>query len=475
TASCPGDYQSVSYTLRYQFVEACFFVSTDYIRWADGGDVCGRRNNGSLAEFPSNRKLQAFRNFLSTIPNTTKEEIWDAEHAWIGGAVLDESVWRWNSSGKELESFISGELPIDDFYGLTINIHSKELVPFRLQSLSPGHQTIHSYVCETDPRETEQTGSSVPQTVAWDSSECQAELKRTQEELEEVQRQEDCGCCSNLTRCETELGQLRDKAFEATVEQQVLIGDKDKRISELEAEARMKEERISGLEMELGEEKRLLGTKEEIISKQQEFLVVKEERTAALESDLREEKRLNGVKISALERELREERRLNGVKVSGLEWELREERRLNGVKVSALERELREERRLRAIPKPSLVACPLGLFRLGDSCYAIRDDGFRWDTALKYCQSLAPGSSLAEFETKGEHDNVTKHIKENGYDLYYWIGAQEIGNSNHFKWATSNKALLFDNWDHHQPDEKTTNDVIYMSCLDNNRHSSWQR
>ncbi|CAG0896115.1 unnamed protein product [Cyprideis torosa] len=198
------------------------------------------------------------------MPDTTKEELWDAEHAWIGGAVLDGSVWRWNSSGKELESFISGELPIDDFYGLTINVHSKELVPFKLKSLSlsPGHQTIHSYVCETDPRETGQTGSSVPQTVARDPSECQAEL---------------------------------------------LVA---------------KEERTAALERELREERRLLATKEEMILKQQELLVAKEERTAALENDLREEKRRNGVKISALERELREERRLRGTKdakISALE------------------------------------------------------------------------------------------------------------------------------------------------------------
>ncbi|CAG0905129.1 unnamed protein product, partial [Cyprideis torosa] len=136
--SCPGDYQSVSYTLWSKVVEACFFVSTDYIRWTDGGDFCGRRNNGFLAEFPSNRKLQAFRNFLSTLPNTTKDELWDAEHAWIGGAVLNGSAWRWTSSGKELDSSISEELHIDDFYGLTINVHSKKLVPFKLQSLSPG-------------------------------------------------------------------------------------------------------------------------------------------------------------------------------------------------------------------------------------------------------------------------------------------------------------------------------------------------
>ncbi|CAG0900691.1 unnamed protein product [Cyprideis torosa] len=322
--SCPGPYKSVSYTLRSQNVEACFFVSTDYVRWADGGDFWGRRNNGSLAEFPSNRKLQAFQNFLSTIPDTTKDELWDAEHAWIGGAVLNGSVWRWHSSGKELESSISEELPIGDFYGLTINVHSKELVPFRLQSLSPGHQTIHSYVCETDPRETEQTGSSVPQTVARDSSECQAELKRTQEELEGFKVQllvADCPC-SNRSIQEAEAGvkEERISGLERELgEERRLNGAKILALeSELREERRLratkediilkqqeflvaKEERTAALESELREERRLRATKEEIISKQQEFLVVKEERTAALESDLREEKRLNGAKISALE------------------------------------------------------------------------------------------------------------------------------------------------------------------------------
>ncbi|CAG0898015.1 unnamed protein product [Cyprideis torosa] len=258
--SCPGPYKSVSYTLRSQVVEACFFVSTDYIRWADGRGFCGRLNNGSLAEFHSNRKLQAFRNFLSTMPDTTKDELWDAEHAWIGGAVLDRSVWRWHSSGRELESSISEALPINDFYGLTINVHSKELVPFKLQSLSlsPGkrgfeHSLLSNAFTSYEPNvygQTEQTGSSVPQTVARDSSECQAELKRTQEELAEVQVQllvADCPCSTR---------------------------------SVLEAEAGVKEERISALERELREEKRLSATKDAKISALEEKL--ESQRTSAV-------------------------------------------------------------------------------------------------------------------------------------------------------------------------------------------------
>ncbi|CAG0905420.1 unnamed protein product, partial [Cyprideis torosa] len=91
-ASCPGDYQSVSYTLRSKVVEACFLVSTDYVRWTDGGDVCGRRNNGSLAEFPSNRKLQrSWRPAFSSPPTTFGGPM---EETSVGDGTTD----RWLSS-----------------------------------------------------------------------------------------------------------------------------------------------------------------------------------------------------------------------------------------------------------------------------------------------------------------------------------------------------------------------------------------
>ncbi|CAG0889882.1 unnamed protein product [Cyprideis torosa] len=232
-------------------MESCFFLSTDYIRWVDGGDFCGRRHNGSLAEFASHKKLKAFETFISTIPHATKEELWDAEHAWIGGAILDGSVWRWNSSGERLDSSISEEFPTDNFYGLTINVHSKEMVPFKLQSpsLSPGHQTIHSYVCETNQRVAKQDGHSDSQTIARNYSECQEELRRTQDELVEVQIQAlvaECACPS-LTDCQEELEQVRDHAFVVGVEQQQLLALKDERISVLEAEAEVKDQRISRL------------------------------------------------------------------------------------------------------------------------------------------------------------------------------------------------------------------------------------
>ncbi|CAG0905028.1 unnamed protein product [Cyprideis torosa] len=278
-ASCPGDYQSVSYTLWSKVVEACFFVSTDYVRWTDGGDVCGRRNNGSLAEFPSSRKLQAFQNFLSTMPDTTKDELWDAVSEKKKGGPRKKKQGNDNDFAKPIGSEQKRQKKV--------------------------HQTIHSYVCETDPRETEQTGSSVPQTVARDSSECQAELKRTQEELEKVQVQllvADCPCSNR---------------------------------SVLEAEAGVKDQRISTLEADNILSQNLTDCRNELGRKEGEVKVLR----LALREVLRREKE----GISALEGELektKEVLRRERVRISAFESELREERRLCGTKdakISALE------------------------------------------------------------------------------------------------------------------------------------------
>ncbi|CAG0891056.1 unnamed protein product [Cyprideis torosa] len=238
-----------------------------------------------------------------------------AEHAWIGGAVLDGSVWRWTSSGKELDSSISEELPIDDFYGLTINVHSKELKPFKLKSLSlsPGQQTIHSYVCETGPRETEQTGSSVPQTVA-------------------------------LTACERQLKKSKQD-YQSLVEQVLVADCPCSTLSVLEAKAVVKDQRISILEADNILSQNLTDCRDELGRKEGEMKVLRVtlglEDDSGIEDIIREVLRRDRERISALEGELEKmkELRERDEMISSLHE-----------MISSLQRELEASRKTTALP-----------------------------------------------------------------------------------------------------------------------------
>ncbi|CAG0907365.1 unnamed protein product, partial [Cyprideis torosa] len=135
-ASCPGRYKSVSYQLGSERKESCYFVSTDYIRWEDGADFCSRHHGGYLAEFVYLAEWEAFKTFIANIPETTKDELFDAEHVWIGASFIDGNAWKWNGSGEDFSQiFVKSkipqktplnDLPQDDFYGLTVNVHSGE-------------------------------------------------------------------------------------------------------------------------------------------------------------------------------------------------------------------------------------------------------------------------------------------------------------------------------------------------------------
>ncbi|CAG0907278.1 unnamed protein product [Cyprideis torosa] len=278
---------------------------------------------------------------------------------------------------------------------------------------------MHSYVCETDqPIDKEPLAPSATkcqrdiQDGSRDLTKCQAELKRTQEELEEVQVQllvADCPC-SNL--------------------------------SVLEAEAGVKEERISGLERELGEEKRLRATKEEMISMQRELLVVKEERTAALARELGEERRLRGTK-EALRKDLDEAEK---------------ER-------DALKRQLEERK------EEQPMECPSGFVSVGHSCYAVFDkasDARSWDAAQAFCKAKAAGGRLAELETKEEITRLKDHLKGNGYECWsYWIGGEEVGDTNTFAWASTGQRIGDSDWRSGMPNLSGLGDAIFLFCSEN--------
>ncbi|CAG0885215.1 unnamed protein product [Cyprideis torosa] len=189
-ASCPERYELVSYRLGSERKESCYFVSTDYIRWQDGADFCARNHNGYLAEFFSLAEWEAFKIFISNIANQTKDKLWDGQHVWIGASIFDRSVWKWNTSGEVLDPLLSNGFPKDDLYGVTINVHSRKMVPQKLASpVCPGNSTIHSYVCESDERVEREAENQDSETFARSNSECQAELQRSRQEVQQLQEE----------------------------------------------------------------------------------------------------------------------------------------------------------------------------------------------------------------------------------------------------------------------------------------------
>ncbi|CAG0902540.1 unnamed protein product, partial [Cyprideis torosa] len=161
-SSCPGRYEAVSYQLGSERKESCYFVSTDYIKWEDGGDFCARNHNGYLAEFVYQAEWEAFKTFFTNIPDTTKGQLYDT-HVWIGAGTTDGKGWRWNGSGAdfsqivprsqipELEKTPLFDFPANESYGVAVNVYSGYMEPHRLRSAyCVGYPNMHSYVCETD-------------------------------------------------------------------------------------------------------------------------------------------------------------------------------------------------------------------------------------------------------------------------------------------------------------------------------------
>ncbi|CAG0894500.1 unnamed protein product, partial [Cyprideis torosa] len=136
-ASCPGRYESVSYQLGSERKESCYFVSTDYIKWEDGGYFCARHHGGYLAEFVYQAEWEAFKTFFANIPNATKWQLYD-RHVWIGAGTTDGKVWRWNGSGEDFSQIVPrSQIPklektplihfsVNESYGLTVNVYSGE-------------------------------------------------------------------------------------------------------------------------------------------------------------------------------------------------------------------------------------------------------------------------------------------------------------------------------------------------------------
>ncbi|CAG0903201.1 unnamed protein product [Cyprideis torosa] len=128
--------------------------------------------------------------------------------------------------------------------------------------------------------------------------------------------------------------------------------------------------------------------------------------------------------------------------------------------------------RIPAYEGQCLLACPEGFFSLGieNGCYAVFDDQYlEWDDAQTFCASLAAGGRLVEFETPHELGLVKDHLLEGDYACGggYWIGAEEIGRTSIFSWASSGQGIGFYDWVPGQPNEGISGEAILLSCADN--------
>ncbi|CAG0906767.1 unnamed protein product [Cyprideis torosa] len=113
--------------------------------------------------------------------------------------------------------------------------------------------------------------------------------------------------------------------------------------------------------------------------------------------------------------------------------------------------------------------CPMGFHQVKSWCYALESDVLKtWDESQTHCRSLAEGGRLAEFKTEKEFSLFRKYFTSISSDMCtkYWIGAEEIGKSNQFKWSSSQVELTFYKWYllDQEPNLGTANNAIGVSC-----------
>ncbi|CAG0900873.1 unnamed protein product [Cyprideis torosa] len=364
-ASCPGRYESVSYQLGSERKESCYFVSTDYIKWEDGGDFCARNHNGYLAEFVYLAEWEAFKTFFTNIPNATKWQLYDT-HVWIGAGTIDGKVWRWNGSGANLSQIVPEleqtpliHFSVNDSYGMAVNVYSGYMEQHRLRSAyCLGYPNMHSYVCETDQRidkEPLSPSATKCQRDLQDGSRDQAEdLDRAEKEAKKISQ--------NLTACEREMKKSKQD-YDSLVSQFQEDNMLSQNLTECRTDLGRKEKEVKVLRLALGIEddsgtedlpqdlvecqKNITEVKDVLSLKEQTILSLREELQKTEEVFRRERGRISALEgeLRALEGELGEERRLCATKEEMISRQqellvVKEER------TAALERELGEERRL---------------------------------------------------------------------------------------------------------------------------------
>ncbi|CAG0897929.1 unnamed protein product [Cyprideis torosa] len=117
---------------------------------------------------------------------------------------------------------------------------------------------------------------------------------------------------------------------------------------------------------------------------------------------------------------------------------------------------------------PLEVLCPEGFILLGDSCYAVYDDrSMTWDEAQTFCGSLTAGGRLVELETAEEITRL-KDLLESGCGCGpYWIGGEEVGDTNTFVWASTGQRIGDSDWYPGEPNGGGSGEVIYLYCPNN--------
>ncbi|CAG0895368.1 unnamed protein product [Cyprideis torosa] len=115
-------------------------------------------------------------------------------------------------------------------------------------------------------------------------------------------------------------------------------------------------------------------------------------------------------------------------------------------------------------PPRVALRCPNGFFLLGGSCYAVFDDDaarLTWDEAQTFCGNLAAGGHLAELETAEEITFMKNYLAGNDYSGdRFWIGSEEIGDSNTFKWVSSGQPVALYDWGPDEPNNSGSGHAI---------------
>lgn len=94
----------------------------------------------------------------------------------------------------------------------------------------------------------------------------------------------------------------------------------------------------------------------------------------------------------------------------------------------------------------------------GNTYEVIRDPAATWSAAQE--AATAAGGRLVSITSDQEQQFVNQLLTTNNVEAGgYWIGLQEMGGNNNFKW-TSGEALSYANWTENQPDDFGGNETV---------------
>merc|ERR1712062_308392 len=109
--------------------------------------------------------------------------------------------------------------------------------------------------------------------------------------------------------------------------------------------------------------------------------------------------------------------------------------------------------------------CPLGWFRILDSCLWVPPKGTKlaYNDAYMFCKGKISGGKLFEPLSKA-HNDYAKYlvdaIDDNAYPEYIWLGINDHMEEGQYVYTKSEEPILFENWYENQPDNETTQNCI---------------